>query len=91
MPILPLIHKKNEANRRRESMSEENKNEFVSTIEKYLKHRGLEIVFTLKNGKKVTMNGRRKLVGSDIIQYFGEEEGIILPLTDIQTADVYAL
>ncbi|MES0488783.1 MAG: hypothetical protein ABUK01_02255 [Leptospirales bacterium] len=72
-------------------MSEENKNEFVNTIEKYLKHRGLEIVFTLKNGKKITMNGRRKLVGSDIIQYFGEEEGIILPLTDIETADVYAL
>jgi len=72
-------------------MKDNNENGFTDTIEKYLKHTGLEIVFTLKSGQKITMNGRRKLVGDEIIQYYGEEEGVVLPLNEIRSADVYAL
>ena len=65
--------------------------EFKKSIGKYLKHRNLEIVFTLKNGRRVALNGKRKIHGDEIIQYFGDEEGIILHMNDIQSADVYAL
>lgn len=65
--------------------------DFTKNIEKYIKHSGLEIVFTLKNGQRVALNGRRKLVGDEVIQYYGSEPGIIIPLTEIQSADVYAL
>jgi len=67
------------------------KSEFTKSIEKYIKHNGLEIVFTLKNGQRVAVNGKRKLIGNDVVQYYGNEPGIIIPLTDIQSADVYAL
>jgi len=69
----------------------EQKDEFVNTLEKYLKHSGLEIVFTLKNGKRVIMNGKKQMEGNEIIQYLGKEKGIILDLNDIKSADVYAL
>ena len=68
-----------------------NNEEFTKNIEKYIKHNGLEIVFTLKNGQRVAVNGKRELVNNEVIQYYGNEPGIIIPLTEIQSADVYAL
>lgn len=65
--------------------------EFRKNLGKYLKHRNLEIVFTLKNGKRVALNGKRRIIGDEIIQYFGEEKGIILQVNEIQSAEVYAL
>jgi len=65
--------------------------DFRKNLSKYLKHRNLEIVFTLKNGKRVALNGKRRIIGDEIIQYFGEEKGIILQVNEIQSADVFAL
>jgi hypothetical protein len=64
---------------------------FRKSLGKYLKHRNLEIVFTLKNGKRVALNGKRRIIGDEIIQYFGDEKGIILQVNEIQSADVFAL
>ncbi|MDH4261627.1 MAG: hypothetical protein OEV78_01130 [Spirochaetia bacterium] len=64
---------------------------FRKSLGKYLKHRNLEIVFTLKNGKRVALNGKRRIIGDEVIQYFGEEKGIIIQVNEIQSADVYAL
>lgn len=65
--------------------------EFTSNLEKYIKHRGLDIVFTLKNGQRVTMSGKRTIEGNEIIQYYGTEKGVIVQLQDIDSADIYAL
>ncbi|MDH4200305.1 MAG: hypothetical protein OEV66_08010 [Spirochaetia bacterium] len=72
-------------------MTQQPNEEFRKNLGKYLKHKNLEIVFNLKNGRKVTLNGKRKMIGDEIIQYFGEEKGIILNVSDIQSADVFAL
>lgn len=65
--------------------------DFKKNLNKYMKHTNLEIVFTLKNGRRVIMNGKRKLIGNEIIQYFGNEKGVIIPMNEIQSADIYAL
>jgi hypothetical protein len=74
-----------------ENMKHKADEEFKKNLGKYMKHTNLEIVFTLKNGRRVTFNGKRKIQGDEIIQYFGEEEGVILNMNDIKSADVYAL
>ncbi len=65
--------------------------EFTANLEKYIKHRGLDIVFTLKNGQRVTMSGHRKIIGQEIVQYFQGEAGISVHMNDVLTADIYAL
>jgi len=67
------------------------KSEFAKNLEKYLKHTNLEIVFHMKDGQKVKLNGRRKMVNDNIVMYYGEEEGLKVPVSEIASADIYAL
>lgn len=66
-------------------------NPFVKNLSTYLKHQGLEIELTLKDGQRFIVKSNRKLIDNEIIQYQGQAESFRVHLRDIQQADVYVV
>ncbi|MDH5717996.1 MAG: hypothetical protein OEZ22_10200 [Spirochaetia bacterium] len=65
---------------------------FQKILKHYMKHKGLQIEVTLKNGENVTIDGNRKLSGNDIVRTdrWGIET-FRVDITDIKKADIYAI
>ena len=64
---------------------------FFKTLENYVKHKTLEIELTLKNGQKVIIDEHRELDGYDVVQHFDQGESLRIAISDIRSADIYAV
>lgn len=59
-------------------------------LSKYLKHTGLEIELTLKNGQVITVSRLRKMENNEIVHTLENGEVRRIPLKEIQKAEIYA-
>ena len=62
--------------------------EFFLSLEKYVKHKSLELELTLRNGEQVVIKGSRKIVGGEIVVL--PLENVRVPLKQIKSAQIYA-
>ncbi|MCS6984933.1 MAG: hypothetical protein NZM25_07410 [Leptospiraceae bacterium] len=67
------------------------KERFKLILSRYVKHSGLEIELTLKNGEIVTISPQRKIEGDEIVQFLSNGEVRRIPLKDIRKAEIYAM
>ena len=70
---------------------EASQEKFKKILGTYVKHAGLEIELTLKNGNKLVIAKKRQMQGDFLIQTSktGSEE--LIPIQEIQKADIYAV
>ena len=64
---------------------------FKKILGTYVKHAGLEIELTLKDGKKLVISKKRELQGDFLIQTPKGGAQELIPLQEIQRADIYAV
>ncbi|MDH5721295.1 MAG: hypothetical protein OEZ13_11880 [Spirochaetia bacterium] len=64
---------------------------FQKILKHYMKHKGLQIELTLKNGSHVTVGGNRKLEEDSIVHLYRGKEDFRVPLSEIKKADIYAI
>jgi len=65
--------------------------QFQKILKHYMKHKGLQIELTLKNGSHVTVGGNRKLEEDSIIHLYRGQVDFKVPLSEIKKADIYAI
>lgn len=63
---------------------------FVKMIKRYVKHKGLELELTLKNGETILIKRDRELVGQFIVTGATNSPQAKIALSEISRADVYA-
>lgn len=70
---------------------EANQDKFKKILGTYVKHAGLEIELTLKNGNKLLIAKKRALQGDFLIQTSKSGSQEIIPIQEISKADIYAV
>lgn len=79
------------AKKNQEIKLEKEVNPFVKNLTTYLKHQGLEIELTMKDGQRLVVKSNRQLVDDQIIQFKGSNESFRVNLSDVRQADVYVV
>lgn len=65
------------------------RNKFRKVLSQYIKHQGLDLEVTLKNGERVTLSKMRVIEGDNVVSTTARGSRSILAIRDIQQLEVY--
>ncbi|MCS6971977.1 MAG: hypothetical protein N2Z22_03985 [Turneriella sp.] len=80
--------KKREVSMRKPSIAA-SRNKFRKILAQYVKHQGLDLEVTLKNGERITLSKMRRLEGDRIVSFNARGARSELPIQEIQQLEVY--
>ncbi|HMV37504.1 MAG TPA: hypothetical protein PKD60_16495 [Turneriella sp.] len=65
------------------------RNKFRKVLSQYVKHQGLDLEVTMKNGERVTLSKMRKIEGDQVISTTARGVQSALAIRDIQHLEVF--
>jgi hypothetical protein len=65
------------------------RNKFKKVLSQYVKHQGLDLEVTLRNGERVTLSKMRAIEGDNVVSLTPRGGRSILAIRDIQHLEVY--
>lgn len=65
------------------------RNKFRKVLSQYIKHQGLDLEVTMKNGERVTLSKMRAIEGDNVVSLTARGGRSILAIRDIQQLEVY--
>lgn len=66
------------------------KNNFRKQLKKYISIKGLDIIVYLRDGKTIELNKNRSLVKDDIVLYDKNNKEMRIPISLIESVDLFA-
>lgn len=66
------------------------KQDFKSSLSKYLSIRGLDVIVLLNNGKKIELEKERKIVSNEIVFFDKNRNELRIPINTIKSVDFFA-
>lgn len=66
-----------------------NQAKFRKILGQYIKHKGLDIELTMKDGNRLVMTKMRRIEGEILVQTNARGETSVIPIQDIRNLEVY--